>query len=90
MIPQRVEDLTLLSPDIALAHVRRELTGDEGAPGETFEYRKSALFTTKMGWWRIRPLHNTRIRPNANSSATSCRALARTRRRINDDDGGSR
>jgi uncharacterized protein (TIGR02246 family) len=65
MTPQRVEDLTFLTPDIALAHVRSELTGDERAPGETFQYRKSALFTRKAGSWRIRALHNTRIRPNA-------------------------
>jgi hypothetical protein len=55
----------LPAPDIALAHVRSELTGDERSPGETFEYRKSALFTRKAGSWRIRGLHNTRIRPNA-------------------------
>ncbi|HJY08320.1 MAG TPA: SgcJ/EcaC family oxidoreductase [Bryobacteraceae bacterium] len=65
MTPQRVEDLTFLAPDIALAHVRSELTGDERAPGETFQYRKSALFTRKAGSWRIRALHNTRIRPHA-------------------------
>lgn len=65
MTPQRVEDLTFLAPDIALAHVRSELTGDERAPGETFQYRKSALFTRKAGAWRIRALHNTRIRPHA-------------------------
>jgi hypothetical protein len=62
---ERVEDLTFLTPDIALAHVRSELTGDERSPDETFEYRKSALFTRKAGSWRIRALHNTRIRPNA-------------------------
>jgi uncharacterized protein (TIGR02246 family) len=65
MTPQRVEDLTFLSPDIALAHVRSELTGDERSPGVTFQYRKTALFTRKAGSWRIRALHNTRIRPNA-------------------------
>ncbi len=65
MTAQRVEDLTFLSPDIALAHVRSELTGDERSPGVTFQYRKSALFTRKAGVWRIRALHNTRIRPNA-------------------------
>ena len=65
MTPQRVEDLTFLSPDIALAHVRSELTGDERSPGVTFQYRKSVLFTRKAGSWRIRALHNTRIRPNA-------------------------
>jgi uncharacterized protein (TIGR02246 family) len=64
MTPQRVEDLTFLSPEIALAHVRSELTGDERAPGETFQYRKTILFTKKAGSWRIRALHNTRIRAN--------------------------
>jgi uncharacterized protein (TIGR02246 family) len=65
MTPQRVEDLTFLASDIALAHVRSELTGDERSPGETFRYRKTALFTKKAGSWRIRALHNTRIRPSA-------------------------
>ena len=35
MTPQRVEDLTFLAPDIALAHVRSELTGHERAPGHS-------------------------------------------------------
>jgi uncharacterized protein (TIGR02246 family) len=61
MSPQRVEDLTFLSPDAALAHVRSELSGDERAPGQTFQYRKTILFTMKNGVWRIRALHNTRL-----------------------------
>jgi hypothetical protein len=65
MTPQRVEDLTFLSTDTALAHVRSELTGHARSPGETFQYRKTILFTSKAGSWRIRALHNTRIRPNA-------------------------
>ena len=59
--PQRVEDLTFITPDIALAHVRSELSGDERAPGQTFPYRKTILFTKQKGVWRIRALHNTRI-----------------------------
>lgn len=59
--PQRIEDLTFITPDIALAHVRSELSGDERAPGETFPYRKTILFTRQKGVWRIRALHNTRI-----------------------------
>lgn len=59
--PQRLEDLTFLTPDIALAHVRSELSGDARAPGETFSYRKTILFTKKDGAWRIRALHNTRL-----------------------------
>ena len=37
MTPQRIEDLTFLTSEIALAHVRSELTGDERSPGQTFE-----------------------------------------------------
>jgi hypothetical protein len=57
----RGEDLTFLSPDIALAHVRSELSGDERAPGRTFPYRKTILFTRQNGVWGIRALHNTRL-----------------------------
>jgi uncharacterized protein (TIGR02246 family) len=65
MSPQRIEDLTFLAPTVALAHVRSELTGDERSPGETFQYRKTILFTKKGEVWRIRALHNTRVRPEA-------------------------
>ena len=61
MSPQRVEDLQFLTPEIAVAHVRSELTGDERSPGQTFQYRKTIVFTKKNGDWRIRALHNTRI-----------------------------
>jgi uncharacterized protein (TIGR02246 family) len=59
--PQRIEDLTFITPDIALAHVCSELSGDERAPGQTFSYRKTILFTKQHGAWRIRALHNTRM-----------------------------
>lgn len=59
--PERVEDLTFLTPDIALAHARSELSGDERAPGQTFQYRKTILFTKQNAVWRIRALHNTRL-----------------------------
>ncbi len=59
--PQRIEDLTFITPDIALAHVRSELSGDERAEGKTFPYRKTILFTKQNGVWRIRALHNTRM-----------------------------
>jgi uncharacterized protein (TIGR02246 family) len=61
MSAQRIEDLTFLTPEIALAHVRSEMTGDERSPGETFQYRKTFVFTKKSGVWRVRALHNTRI-----------------------------
>jgi uncharacterized protein (TIGR02246 family) len=59
--PQRIEDLTFITPEIALAHVRSELSGDERAPGKSFPYRKTILFTKQNGKWRIRALHNTRL-----------------------------
>jgi uncharacterized protein (TIGR02246 family) len=58
---QRIEDLTFIAPDIAIAHVRSELSGDERAPGQTFPYRKTILFTKQQDVWRIRALHNTRL-----------------------------
>jgi hypothetical protein len=33
---QRIEDLRFITPDVAIAHVRSELSGDERAPGQTF------------------------------------------------------
>ena len=59
--PQRVEDLTFITPDIAIAHARSELTGDERAPGKIIPYRKTFLFTKQHGVWRIRAGHNTRL-----------------------------
>jgi uncharacterized protein (TIGR02246 family) len=59
--PQRIEDLTFITPDVALAHVRSELSGDERAPGQAFPYRKTIMFTKQQGAWRIRALHNTRM-----------------------------
>ncbi len=59
--PQRVEDLTFLSPESALVHARSEMSGDERSPGVTFQYRKTILFTKQNGVWRIRALHNTRL-----------------------------
>ena len=52
---------TFLTADIAVAHVRSELSGDARAPGQTFPYRKTILFTKQQGIWRIRALHNTRL-----------------------------
>ena len=49
-----VGDLTFLAADIAVAHVRSELSGDARAPGQTFPYRKTILFTKQQGIWRIR------------------------------------
>jgi uncharacterized protein (TIGR02246 family) len=59
--PQRVEDMVFLTPEIVLAHVRSELSGDERTPGEIHPYRKTFVFTKKSGKWGVRALHNTRL-----------------------------
>ena len=61
LTPQRIEDLTFLTPDMVLVHARSELSGDERAPGTTFPYRKTILLTRAGGAWKIRALHNTRL-----------------------------
>ena len=59
--PQQIEDLAFLTPQVAIAHVRSELGGDERAPGQVFPYRKTIIFTEQGGVWRIRALQNTRL-----------------------------
>lgn len=58
---QRIEDMTALGPDIVLVHARGELSGDERAPGQVFQYRKTIVITRQGAVWRIRALHNTRL-----------------------------
>src|SRR6478609_7999600 len=48
-----IEDLTFIKPDVAIAHVRTGLTGDERYPGQTFEHRRTIILTKREGVWRI-------------------------------------
>ncbi len=62
----RIEDLTFITSEIAIAHARTELSGDERSPGKVFQYRKTAVFTKRDGVWRIRAVHNTRLQEGIN------------------------
>ena len=62
----RIEDLTFITPEIAIAHGRTEFSGDERSPGKVFQYRKTAVFTKRDGVWRIRAVHNTRLQEGVN------------------------
>jgi uncharacterized protein (TIGR02246 family) len=56
-----VEDITLLKPDVAIVHVRTDLSGDERYPGQTFRFRRTILFTIRDGSWRILAGQNARL-----------------------------
>ncbi|MCE7065166.1 SgcJ/EcaC family oxidoreductase [Dyadobacter sp. CY326] len=56
-----VEDITFLKPDMALVHVRTDLSGDERYPGQTFRFRRTILLTNKDGGWRIAAGQNAKL-----------------------------
>jgi uncharacterized protein (TIGR02246 family) len=56
-----IEDVTLVKPDMALVHVRTDLSGDERYPGQTFRFRRTILLTNKDGGWRILAGQNAKL-----------------------------
>ncbi|GAB4050806.1 YybH family protein [Spirosoma litoris] len=56
-----IEDITMLKPDMALVHVRTDLSGDERYPGQTFRFRRTILLTNKEGSWRILAGQNAKL-----------------------------
>ena len=56
-----VEDISFLKPDVALVHVRTALTGDTRYPGQTFEFRRTLVFTQRAGAWRIIAGQNAKL-----------------------------
>lgn len=56
-----IEDIVLVKPDMALVHVRTDLSGDERYPGQTFRFRRMILFTNKDGGWRILAGQNAKL-----------------------------
>ncbi|MGQ0835166.1 MAG: SgcJ/EcaC family oxidoreductase [Gammaproteobacteria bacterium] len=56
-----VEDVTFLTPIVAVTHDRADLTGDERSPGQLLRYRKTMVITNRSGLWRISAGHNTRL-----------------------------
>jgi uncharacterized protein (TIGR02246 family) len=56
-----VEDISYLSPDLAIAHVRTELDGDERFPGQTFEFRRMIVLTKRDGTWKVLAGQNAKL-----------------------------
>ncbi|KAA9346303.1 YybH family protein [Larkinella humicola] len=61
-----IEDITFLKPDMALVHVRTDLSGDERYPGQTFRFRRTILLTNKEGSWRIVAGQNAKLNEGIN------------------------
>jgi uncharacterized protein (TIGR02246 family) len=59
-IQNQVESLRFLAPEVAVALVRSDLTGDERSPGATRQTR-STLVLAKRTRWRITAAHNSEI-----------------------------
>ncbi len=56
-----VEDITFLTPVVAVVHDRANITGDERSPGQLFRYRNTMVLTKRNGRWRISAGHATRL-----------------------------
>ena len=56
-----IEDISFLAPDIAVAHVRTGLSGDERYPGQVFEFRRMIVLTKKEGTWHIQDGQNAKL-----------------------------
>ena len=53
--------MLLVKPDMALVHVRADLSGDDRYPGQTFRFRRTILLTNKDGGWRILAGQNAKL-----------------------------
>jgi uncharacterized protein (TIGR02246 family) len=56
-----VEDISYTSADLAIAHVRTGLDGDERFPGQTFEFRRMIVLTKRDGTWKILAGQNAKL-----------------------------
>ena len=57
-----IEDLTFLSPDVAVAHLHGTNDGDSRQPDRTILSRNTIVVTKRDGVWRIIAFQNTRQR----------------------------
>lgn len=57
-----IEDLTFITPGVAVSHVRMDLTGDERYPGQTMRFRRTIILTKRDGVWRILAGQNAKLR----------------------------
>jgi len=56
-----IEDITYTHPDLAIAHIRTGLTGDERFPGQTFEFRRMIVLIKREGTWKIFAGQNAKL-----------------------------
>ena len=61
-----IEDLIFIKPDVAVSHVRMDLTGDERYPGQTMRFRRTIILTKRDGVWRILAGQNAKLRDDIN------------------------
>lgn len=56
-----VEDISYTSQDLAIAHVRTGLDGDDRFPGQTFEFRRMIVLSKRDGTWKILAGQNAKL-----------------------------
>jgi len=56
-----IEDIRYMHPDLAIAHVRTGLDGDERYPGQFFEFRRLIVLTKRDGTWKILAGQNAKL-----------------------------
>jgi uncharacterized protein (TIGR02246 family) len=56
-----IEDITYPNPELAIAHVRTGLDGDERFPGQTFEFRRMIVLAKRDGTWKILAGQNAKL-----------------------------
>ncbi len=56
-----IEDISYTHPDLAIAHIRTGLTGDERFPGQTFEFRRTLVLIKRAGTWKILAGQNAKL-----------------------------
>ncbi|TCC97326.1 SgcJ/EcaC family oxidoreductase [Pedobacter frigidisoli] len=59
-----IEDITYSHPDLAIAHVRTGLDGDERFPEQTFEFRRMIVLVKRNGLWKILAGQNAKVEKN--------------------------
>ena len=59
---KRIEGLTFVAPDVAVAHLYGTNDGDSRQPDHTILSRNTVVVTRRDGVWRILSFQNTRLR----------------------------
>jgi uncharacterized protein (TIGR02246 family) len=62
-LTQEVEDVSVLAPSVAVAHVHGQLRGDERFPDKVLNARMTVVVQERGGRWLIAAAHNTEIAP---------------------------